>query len=126
VICHNLNLQRRLLTQQLGEHRPESSHDRVTVADPGTSVDDQQDSFSYGHSMIFRFTKTSPLSYPLSESNSKASWIYVGLQASGFSENKKLERRDRLERNRRFAERLEGSRVFLYAAEGETAATKKA
>jgi hypothetical protein len=31
-----------------------------------------------------------------------------------------------LERNRRFAERLEGSRVFLYAADGETAATKKA
>ena len=49
MICHNLNLQRRLLTQQLDERRPESAHDRVTVADPGTAVDDQQDSFSYSH-----------------------------------------------------------------------------
>jgi hypothetical protein len=31
-----------------------------------------------------------------------------------------------LERNRRCAERLKGSRVFPYAADGETAATKKA
>ena len=31
-----------------------------------------------------------------------------------------------LERNRRFANGVEGSLVFLYAADGETAATKKA
>jgi hypothetical protein len=51
VICHNLHHQRRLLTQQLDEHRPELAYDRVTVADPGTAVDDQQDSFSYWHRM---------------------------------------------------------------------------
>jgi hypothetical protein len=62
VICHNLNLQRPLLTQQLGEHRPESAYDSVTVADPGTTVDDQQDTFGYWHRMLFRFTKTPPLS----------------------------------------------------------------
>jgi hypothetical protein len=49
VVCHDLNLQCPLLIQQLGEHRPESSYDSVTVADSGTTVDDQQDSFSYGH-----------------------------------------------------------------------------
>ena len=49
VICHNVHHQRRLFTQQLDEHRPESTYDRVTVADPGTTVDDQQDSFSYWH-----------------------------------------------------------------------------
>jgi hypothetical protein len=49
VICHNLHLQRPLLTQQLDEHRPEPAYDSVTVADPGTTVDDQQDSFSYCH-----------------------------------------------------------------------------
>jgi hypothetical protein len=50
-----------LLTQQFGEHRPEFAYDSVTVADPGTAVDDQQDSFSYWHRMLFRFTKTLPL-----------------------------------------------------------------
>ena len=84
--CHNLHLQRRLLTQQLDERRPESAYDRVTVADPGTTVDDQQDSFSYGHRILFRFTKSLPLTCVLSKSNSKASWI----QASGSRANNKL------------------------------------
>jgi hypothetical protein len=79
-----------LLTQQLGEHRAESAYDSVTVADPGTTVDDQQDSFSYWHRMPFRFTNT--MSYParclhpFSKSNSKASLI----QAFGSREKNKL------------------------------------
>jgi hypothetical protein len=90
VICHNLNLQRRLLTQQLDEHRPEPAYDRVTVADTGTAVDDQQDSFSYCHRMPFRFTNTMPYParclHPFSKCNSKASLI----QALGPREKYKL------------------------------------
>jgi hypothetical protein len=56
VICHNLHLQRCLLTQKLSEHRPKPVYDGVTVADASTTVDDQQDSFSYWHRMLFRFT----------------------------------------------------------------------
>jgi hypothetical protein len=49
VICHNLHLQRPLLTQQLGEHRPKPVYESVIVAEPSGTVDDQQDSFSYCH-----------------------------------------------------------------------------
>jgi hypothetical protein len=90
VTRHNLNLQRRLLTQQLDEHRPESAYDRVTVAQPGTTVDDQQDSFSYWQRMPSRFTNTMPFParclHPFSKSNSKASLI----QAFGSREKNKL------------------------------------
>src|SRR5215208_7553992 len=77
VTRHNLHLQRRLLTQQLDQHRPESAYDRVTVADPGTTVDDQQDSFSYGHrigaiSSRFSLCPARDL-FPLNRSNSRTS-----------------------------------------------------
>jgi hypothetical protein len=58
VISHNLHPQCCLLTERLSEHRPESVYNGLIVANPSRAVDDQQDSFNYGHRMLFRFTKS--------------------------------------------------------------------
>jgi len=58
VISHNLHPQCCLLTKRLGEHRPESVYNGLIVTNPSSAVDNQQDSFNYGHRMLFRFTKS--------------------------------------------------------------------
>jgi hypothetical protein len=61
MICHEFHPSRRAPTPQPGEHCLEFAYDGVTVADPGTTVDDQQDSFNYHeHRMLFHFTNTLP------------------------------------------------------------------
>jgi hypothetical protein len=59
VISHNLHLQCCLLTERLSEHRPKPVYESVIVAEPSGAVDDQQDSFNYGHRKLFHFTRDS-------------------------------------------------------------------